>query len=167
MTSAPTPPPVLNGGRVLAYASLGSRRRPSAEGLMFVENKPLGPVSALAITETPSLPGKRRGHGVLLLYCTRRWSLRGVAGYKSLALARRRAEIMFPGSSARWVSSRVTKAGAERYLDKVWAGLECSFCGRRPDQVERVVAGKQARICDQCVLAATAIVRSNGSRRGA
>src|SRR5260221_2125675 len=148
MKRAPPPPPVVNGGRVLAYATLGAPRLPSLEGTMFVGNKPLGRVSSLVITDAPNVPG-RRGGGVLLLYCTRGWSMRGVAAFTSVGHAKRRAERMFPG--ARWSLSRVTKTRAERYLKTLWAGQECSFCGKRPDQVEKMVAAKRARICDGCI----------------
>jgi hypothetical protein len=160
------PPPVLNGARVLAYATLGASRLPSSDGMMFVGNKPLGRISTLVITEKPSVPG-RAGRGVLLLYCSRAWSPRGVAGHTSVNGAKRRAEAMFSGSSAQWVPSRVTKAEAERYLNTVWAGQECSFCGTRPDQVQQMVAAKRARICDRCISECSAIVRHSGSHRRA
>src|SRR5258707_12123073 len=35
MTSRPKPPPILNGARVLAFASMGQGRRPSADGRMY------------------------------------------------------------------------------------------------------------------------------------
>jgi ClpX C4-type zinc finger protein len=157
MTSKSKPPPVLNGARVLAYANLGHPRHPVAKGTVFVGNKPLGRVSSLVITETPSVPG-RPGRGVLLVYCTKAWSLRGVAGFSSVAGAKHRAERMFPDASTRWVPSGVTKAHAERYLKRVWAGQECSFCGRRPDQIQQMVAAKRVRICDRCISESSAIV---------
>ncbi len=166
MTSRPKPPPILNGARVLAYASMGQGRRPSADGLMFVGNKPLARVSRLVITEAPGVSG-RPGPGVLLLCCTQAWSLIGVAGHSSVAHAKRRAETMFPGSSTRWVPSKVTKTQAEKYLKKVWAGQECSFCGKRPDQIRQMVAGKGVRICDRCISEYSAIMRRSGSERGA
>jgi hypothetical protein len=159
-----SPPPVLNGGRVLAYARLGAPRLPSLEGTMFVGNKPLGRTSSLVITDAPNVPGRRAG-GVLLLYCTRAWSLRGVAAFTSVAHAKRRAERMFPG--ARWSGSRVTKARAERYLKTLWAGQECSFCGSRPDQVEKMVAARRARICDGCITEYSVMIRPTESGRGA
>lgn len=30
-------------------------------------------------------------------------------------------------------------------------GIYCSFCGRHGQEVKRLVAGKQAFICDECV----------------
>jgi ATP-dependent Clp protease ATP-binding subunit ClpX len=30
--------------------------------------------------------------------------------------------------------------------------LRCSFCGRREDQVKRLIAGEKALICDRCVV---------------
>ena len=160
-----TPPPVINGARVLAYARLDGGRLPAVADMVFIANKPLGRVSNLVVTETPGILGGKSS-GVLLLYCNQRWSPRGAAGYKSVTLAKRRAERLFPGSSARWVTSKVTKARAERYLKKLWAGHECSFCGRGPDQVHQLVASKRARICDLCIIECSSIV-SLSKRAGA
>ncbi len=133
---------------------------------MFVGNQPLGRVSNLAITEAPSVPG-RPGRGVLLLYCTKAWSVKGVAEHDSLAQAKRRAARMFPVSATRWVPSKVTKVQAETFLRKVWAGQECSFCGRRPYQIEQMVARHRVRICDRCISEYSAIVHNLESERGA
>jgi hypothetical protein len=37
-------------------------------------------------------------------------------------------------------------------------GLRCSFCGRRADQVERLVAGASAHICDACIAECLAVL---------
>ena len=158
------PPPVLNGGRVLAYVIFEAPRAPAPEGMTFVGNKPLGRVSSLAIIDMPRRSG-RQAVEVLLLYCTRAWFVRGVAGFKSVALAKRRGLRMFPG--AQWSPSRVTKVAAEQYLKTLWAGEECSFCGRRPDQVERMIAARRARICHGCVSEFSAIMGPSKSERGA
>jgi ribosomal protein L37AE/L43A len=34
---------------------------------------------------------------------------------------------------------------------KFGAGCSCSFCGKRQDQVRKLVAGPGVWICDQCV----------------
>jgi hypothetical protein len=66
--------------------------------------------------------------------------------------ARHSAERHYPGVSRRWRRVRVTDDQAERYLRKIWKGLECSFCGRRPDQnVEKIIAKGRLRICDICI----------------
>jgi len=59
------------------------------------------------------------------------------------------AERHYPGVSRRWRRVRVTQWQVDQYLRAVWKGLECSFCDRRPDQFEKMVArGRRVRICD-------------------
>ena len=36
--------------------------------------------------------------------------------------------------------------------------LRCSFCGRGADQVERLVAGASAHICDDCITKCLAVL---------
>jgi ATP-dependent protease Clp ATPase subunit len=38
--------------------------------------------------------------------------------------------------------------------------LRCSFCGKREDQVKKLVAGAKALICDECVAIADRIMKS-------
>jgi ATP-dependent protease Clp ATPase subunit len=40
--------------------------------------------------------------------------------------------------------------------------LSCSFCGRGQQQVKKLIAGPQARICDQCVARAHAVLAGHG-----
>jgi ATP-dependent protease Clp ATPase subunit len=37
----------------------------------------------------------------------------------------------------------------------------CSFCGKREDQVKKLVAGAKAVICDECVALAERIMKSS------
>jgi ATP-dependent protease Clp ATPase subunit len=30
--------------------------------------------------------------------------------------------------------------------------VECSFCGKRPDEVQRLIAGPTVYICDECIM---------------
>jgi hypothetical protein len=39
---------------------------------------------------------------------------------------------------------------------------QCSFCGKRRDQVRKLIAGPGVFICDQCVELANEIVREEG-----
>jgi ATP-dependent Clp protease ATP-binding subunit ClpX len=40
--------------------------------------------------------------------------------------------------------------------------LRCSFCGRGEDEVERLVAGKSAHICDSCIGACVTVLEQHG-----
>jgi hypothetical protein len=147
------PPPVLAGCRVTEYAVRDRSAKYSGRSNLFVEGKELGPVPRLAIVRDHQ--GK-----YLLLHCGRSWNVLGIAGGRNLRRARLAAERTYPGISKRWVRTGVSKSQAEAYLKQVWKGQECSFCGRRPDQVEQMVEGQGSRICDFCIRAR----RAAGSR---
>jgi hypothetical protein len=40
--------------------------------------------------------------------------------------------------------------------------LRCSFCRRSADEVERLVSGARAYICDACVTECVAVLEKNG-----
>lgn len=102
------PPPVLSGCRVTHYALRSRRIAYSGHNNLFVDGKALGPVPCLAIADD-------RDSGVLLLHCGRAWNVRGIAGYDSLADAKRAAERSYPRISnppscpIAWLRSRPTK----------------------------------------------------------
>ncbi len=39
--------------------------------------------------------------------------------------------------------------------------IHCSFCGRRPDEVQSIIAGPDVYICDVCVASSVDIIRNN------
>ena len=39
--------------------------------------------------------------------------------------------------------------------------VKCSFCGRSADQVQSIIAGPDAYICDACVASSVDILRNN------
>lgn len=41
-------------------------------------------------------------------------------------------------------------------------GPECSFCGKRPDEVQGLVAGPEARICNECLALCEEILAEDG-----
>ena len=42
--------------------------------------------------------------------------------------------------------------------------MRCSFCGKRPDQVSRLVAGPGVYICDRCVQLCNEVIANEGPR---
>lgn len=97
---------------------------------------------------------------VLLLHCRRNWSIVGMAGYPNVPEAKRRAERIYPGISAKWVPTGVTKRRASAFLKRVWKGQECSFCGRLPPACQQMVGSKKARICNICVEELTNLMKN-------
>ena len=45
-------------------------------------------------------------------------------------------------------------------------GLRCSFCGRSADQVERLVSGASAYICDACIAECVVVLERHGGFAG-
>jgi len=142
------PPPVLDHCRVLEYAVLAGKVKYSGHSNLFFDGKEVGPVAALAIGKPMD------SHEPLVLHCDHRWAVQAVAGFPSVREAKTRAERIYPGVSVLWRRTGVSKAKAEAYLARMWKGMTCSFCGRRPDQIKNMIGerGKRSvRICDICV----------------
>jgi hypothetical protein len=107
------PPPIICGNDrlLLQYAVLDeSVGYTAGHGLFFVDGKQIGRVPCMAICQ------EKESSLFTLYYCDRDWSLLGVAAnYESVDAAKRQAERIFPGLSARWMDSHFTEADLERY----------------------------------------------------
>ncbi len=145
-TTATPPPVLLAKTRVTHYALLGRGVGFIERGQIFVGGTLLGKVPRLAISDDE---GRH-----WLMHCGRTWNIRTVIPYASLAGAKEAAERRFPGSATRWIGTGFTKAQAECYLNRLWKGETCGFCGRRPDQIDRMFISRKRRtlrICNLCV----------------
>ena len=146
MTGRP-PLVMLAGTWTTHYALLGRGVGFNGRGRIFIGDTLLGRVPRLAIAATAA--GRW-----WLLHCGRTWNVRTASDYSSLADAQAAAERRYPGSATRWLRTGYTQARAEAYVNRASQGHTCSFCGRRPDQVDEqmfVAKKNAARICDQCV----------------
>ena len=47
--------------------------------------------------------------------------------------------------------------------EKKERNLRCNFCGKRSDQVEKLIAGPKVYICDECVAMCTEILAGGGA----
>jgi len=146
--SSPKPPPAIGSDRLLHYAildaSVGYR---SGHGLLFVEGKEIGKVPCLAICQS------RNSNDVVLYYCEADWNSLAVSVHDSVTGAKRRAERIYPGSSARWVEVNVSEEEVALYLDDLYKDFRCSFCGKRGDLAGQMFGGNDtAQICDECVM---------------
>jgi hypothetical protein len=109
-----SPSPVIsdNDRVLLCYAWLDdSVGYAEGHGLFFVGGKEIGRVPCLAVCED-----KHSGKPTLY-YCDENWKVLGVAAnYESVEAAKRRAELIYPGVTKRWVSSDFTDADTQRYF---------------------------------------------------
>jgi hypothetical protein len=129
------------------YALLGRGVGFNSAGRIFIGDTLLGRVPRLAIAANG-------GGRWWLMHCGRTWNVRTASDYPSLAEAQRAAERRYPGSATRWLRTGYTRARAEAHVERASRGHTCSFCGRRPDQLdEQMFVAKQnaARICGVCV----------------
>jgi hypothetical protein len=137
MTPHPDPPPPVLGHCVVTrYASTSAL-----------------PFAGEEVTSAPNLAIGRQLQApeILLLHCDDDWDIVATTTHATIAEAETRASRLYPGIEDRWIDRPVTDEEAVQYLQILWAGETCSFCGRRPDEVMKMVAGGDTRICDLCI----------------
>jgi hypothetical protein len=142
------PPPVLASSRVLEYAVVDDAVTYTGRHTLIVAGQVLGPVPRLAI-------GSRlTGGEIVLLHCDAEWDVLATAGYASIEAARRAAEDAYSGLNGKWRAISFTDAEVAAFLDDEDRGLICSFCGRHPHEVDRIITGHGgAAICEICIKA--------------
>jgi hypothetical protein len=147
MNPMTSPPPVIGLARVLEYAATDDLAFTGAH-VPVAAGRELGAVPRLAIGE------RLTTRDVVLLYCDPAWDLLAVSAQASVADARRVAEEAYPGINGRWRAGGFSDADVEAYLDEEDRGMICSFCGRHPHQVEKMITGHNgAAICEVCIRA--------------
>ncbi len=125
-------PEVLDGSRIVEYVVIPKSLKYSGHTNLFVDGKEIGPVPGMAI-------GEPVGDGEIPLFlCDEKWRVVGTSSHPSIRQAKHRAERAYPGVTALWVDTGLPK-------------VECSFCGRKSDQVRQMIAKDNVRICDICV----------------
>jgi hypothetical protein len=142
------PPPVLASARVLTYAVIDEDVIYTGRQTVRVAGQVLGPMPCLAIGRALS------GDGILLLHCDREWDVLATTGYSSVDEAKRGADEAYSGITTKWQPVSYTDAEADAFLDEEDRGVICSFCGRHPHEVERIITGHRgAAICEICIRA--------------
>jgi|SRR5690348_15291551 len=145
-----TPPPVIcvNDRVLLEYAVLdASVGFSEGHGLLFVGRKEIGRVPYLAISQN------KESASVTFYCCDEEWNPVVIAAMGCVEEAKRKAERIYPGSSARWIHAHFTEEDVSRYLDEAFGGLRCSFCGRRPDETTAAMfhGNGSVRVCGDCI----------------
>ena len=150
MEKPSTPPPKIgvNDRLLVQYAVLtDSVGFTAGHGLFFVDGKEIGRVPCLAICED------KESEALTLYFCGDDWNPIGIAPCASIEAAKRKAERIYPGSSACWLKAHFTAEDANRFVDEMWATQRCSFCGKRPDEDPSTLFQGigSARICGDCI----------------
>lgn len=139
------PPPVIDAARVVSYAFVDDIPYLGAASL-FADDQPIDQVPRLAIAVGLA------GHaGPRVFHCDEEWISLGASGAETVEQAKQEVERNYPGVGQRWIDTNVTFEEALAYYDSETAGLKCSFCGKRPFEVEGLIEGPQATICRGCV----------------
>jgi ribosomal protein L44E len=86
-------------------------------------------------------------------------------GYPNIKAAKRRAERIYPGISAAWAKTGVTRRQAKNYLDRIGHNLRCTFCGKSWHQVELMVTQGKGSICDACVRELSEMIDAGAGQR--
>jgi hypothetical protein len=139
------PPPVIDAARVVSYAFVDDIPYFGATPL-FAEGERIEPVPRLAIAV-----GLAGHDGPRVFHCDEEWIALGASGAETVEQAKQAVELHYPGVGERWVDTHVTLEEALAFYDSETAGLKCSFCGKRPFEVEGLIEGPQATICRGCV----------------
>lgn len=139
---------------MLAYA-FAEEGTYTGRHVIFAAGRELGPVPCLAI-------GRRLGGGeTLLLFCDKDWDVLAKEAHASFAAAKYAAGQAYSGLDAKWRETAFTDAEVDAFLDEEDRGLVCSFCGRHPHEVDRIVTGHRgAAICEICIRALRQQVRT-------
>jgi hypothetical protein len=142
------PPPVLASARVLAYAVVDEGVLFTGRQKLFVAGRELGPVPRLAIARMLA------GGELVLLHCDADWDVLATVAFPSVEDAKRHAEDAYAELGGRWQVVSFTDAEVNAFLDEEDRGMICSFCGRHPHEVARIITGHRgAAICEVCIKA--------------
>ena len=153
------PPPVIDNARVLEYAILDATVSYSGHSRLFVNGKELGPVPCLVIGAA------LKTNETFLFHCKRNWNSLGVAAYKSISEAKQKAERIYPGIGTRWVQIHVSEKKVTKYLDDLWRRMQCTICGKKPDEILQLVEKNGIKVCDSCIIELGQMLQSDDQHR--
>ena len=139
------PPPVLQSARVVSYAfvdDLEYRRH----GALIVGGQLVEKAPQLAICINLG-----KDIGPMLFHCDEQWEVLGTSGGGTIEAVKERAEKNYPGVGPRWIDVNTSVEDALRYYDEETGGACCSFCRKRPFEVDEWIEGEYATICRTCV----------------
>lgn len=139
------PPPVIDAARVVSYAFVDDIPYCHA-GSLFTDEAMVAQVPRLAIAV-----GLGAQPGPQVFYCDEEWISLAIADAETVEQAKQAIERNYPGVGERWIDTHVTLEEALAYYDSETAGLKCSFCGKRPFEVEGLIEAPAATICRTCV----------------
>lgn len=139
------PPPVIDAARVVSYAFVDDIPYCHV-GSLFTDQAMIAQVPCLAIAV-----GLGQQPVPVVFHCDEDWISLAISDAETVQQAKEAIERNYPGVSERWIETNVTIEEALAYYDSETAGLKCSFCGKRPFEVEGIIEAPSATICRNCV----------------
>ena len=142
------PPPYIYDLYVVEYALVDDSIVFEQCRTLNVDGEWLGRVPCLAICQDFDTLEYSIQH------CAADWELLGVAtGYESVEKVKERVERSYHGIRAKWIRAETTFEDARALYEADLRADSCSFCGRTPFEMRRMVATEDhsARICDDCI----------------
>ena len=146
MNQKNTPPPAIDCASVIEFAVVDETVQFQQRGCLFVDGQMVGQVPKIAICQNIG------GSTFMIFHCGPNWEAIGVQGdYPNLPDAKSRIEESYLGLHSKWIASSFSREESVEYVKKIFKGEECSFCGRIPPEVERMVGKNEVRICNHCI----------------
>ena len=149
MTSTDAPPPALGYSRVIAYAFVDESVTWTGRQILYVDGVLLGAVPRLAICQ--NIFGELKDF--LLCHCNEQWEELGLTGSPSLEQLKAQTERSYRGITSKWIHTEMPAESVEQWIRAQAAETTCSFCGKLPPEVQDMVLGNKACICNECVAA--------------
>jgi hypothetical protein len=142
------PPPAIESARVLAYAIVDDSVRWNRRKKLIHDGKEVGPVPCLALCQN----AWGDWQSIHVFHCNSDWEVLGAGGAATLEEAKASAERSYPGVGAKWVFLNTTREAAREWIRRESAEMLCSFCDRIPAEMDRLIRGGSAAICNYCAV---------------
>lgn len=104
-----------------------------------------------------------RGHRAIAIHCDPGWNVLGTSGTKTVDEAKKDAERNYPGVASRRIDAGTSIEEALEYYDDQTGGQKCSFCKKRPFEVEGWMKQRQLSFAEDAS-ACPRTCRSKASR---
>jgi len=94
------------------------------------------------------------------MFCNEEWEVVGVIDFTTIDEAKIKAERGYSGISKKWMESPYDDETINDFIRNEyevdpgakWWSTICSFCGQQDLEVEQILVGKYACICQNCVI---------------
>ncbi len=152
------PPPIIDSAKLILFAINDKNVEYTDRINLHVgtsENgfERIGEIPNLAITKT------YYDNSSLLMLCDEKWNVKGVIQSTNIEEAKIQAERGYKGITEKWQESPYSQQEIDDFLreeyevdpNSEWWTTYCSFCGRKSREINQMIKGLKAQICDVCV----------------